>query len=349
MKSIKKTAYLSVLVLAISFIASTLWRHSVRSAANVQRQKTVDAVVANENSATNCDLRIATDVSSVPDSTPKTAQPNYDQINKIYQQFVNKDNAALVFFGKIVDQNDKPLSGVNITVDVLHLNVLNPSEPFIGSDTIHLERVTAADGRFEISGVKGASFSINAIIKSGFETEPNIRRTYGASGGNSSQPVVFKMWPANIHEKLITGEISVPIVPDGRPYMISFTNEFISESIVGDLKIWVKRPDRITFGQRYDWSCEITAVNGGILQETDPNSSMYVVPVEGYIPSFHFEQKIGSGWGDTTGTKRFYVQLNNGKEYGRITIELFAYYNKQTLGSIRLSYAINPSGSRILR
>ncbi len=47
--------------------------------------------------------------------------------------------------------------------------------------------------------------------------------------------------------------------------------------------------------------------------------------------------------------KRFYVQLNNRQEYGRITIELYARYNDQTPGLIRLSYAIDPSGSRILR
>ena len=60
-------------------------------------------------------------------------------------------------------------------------------------------------------------------------------------------------------------------------------------------------------------------------------------------------RRIGSGWGDTTGEQRFYVRLNNGQEYGRISIELEAYYNSQIPGMIRLSCTINPSGSRILR
>lgn len=76
---------------------------------------------------------------------------------------------------------------------------------------------------------------------------------------------------------------------------------------------------------------------------------MYLAPTNNYTQSFKFEQKIGSGWGDTTGAKRFFVILNNGKVYGRITIELYAYYNEHNPGLVRLSYAINPSGSRILR
>jgi hypothetical protein len=67
------------------------------------------------------------------------------------------------------------------------------------------------------------------------------------------------------------------------------------------------------------------------------------------MPSYKFIQNIGSGWGDSTGSKRFYVKLRDGKEYGRIVIELEAYYNDQIPGIIRLSYAINPSGSQILR
>jgi hypothetical protein len=35
--------------------------------------------------------------------------------------------------------------------------------------------------------------------------------------------------------------------------------------------------------------------------------------------------------------------------YGRASIEIMAYYNKQIPGLIHLQYAINPTGSRILK
>jgi len=138
-------------------------------------------------------------------------------------------------------------------------------------------------------------------------------------------------------------------VPDGRPYIIDLLKGTITVSGEGDLKVWVKRPDSIVFGQRYDWSCEVDVVNGGLLEENNRYSSMFSAPADGYVDIFQFEQKIGSGWGDSTGAKRFYVKLSNGREYGRISIELFAYYNDQIPGMIHLQYAINPTGSRILK
>ena len=40
--------------------------------------------------------------------------------------------------------------------------------------------------------------------------------------------------------------------------------------------------------------------------------------------------------------------LNKGQEYGRITIDLLAPFNDQIPGIVRLSYTINPFGSRVL-
>jgi hypothetical protein len=159
------------------------------------------------------------------------------------------------------------------------------------------------------------------------------------------------MWNTNIHEQLITGEKKFQIVPDGRPYVIDLTKGTVAESGNGDLKVWVKRPQQITYGKRYDWSCEVDASNSGeLLRETNATESMYQAPAEGYTNSFAYEEPAtANGWGDTTGAQRFYVRLRDGQEYGRISIELEAYYNDHIPGLVRLSYAINPSGSRILR
>ncbi|MGH7975866.1 MAG: hypothetical protein ACREC8_04300 [Limisphaerales bacterium] len=155
------------------------------------------------------------------------------------------------------------------------------------------------------------------------------------------------MWSTNIHEQLITGSKKFPVNPDGRPYFINLAAGTISESGSGDLKVWIKRPEQITYGQRYDWSCEVDTINGGLQPALD--YAMYLAPTDGYNSSFQFTQTIGSGWGDSTGERRFYIMLNNGKEYGHITIDLYAYYNSQVPAMIHIQYALNPSGSHILR
>lgn len=261
------------------------------------------------------------------------------------RQEIESANVPIEFYGRIIDQNSNPVPDVKINIGIRHWTMPDPTVQLAGSDTIHLDQISDANGRFEFHGATGDGFGIG-ITKDGYELEPN-RYSFGPTAGSYDNPVVFKMWSTNIHEKLITGEKAFHIVPDGRPYFIDLTKCTIAESGAGDLKVWVKRPEQVTYGQRYDWSCEIDVMNGGLLVASD--FSMYLAPTDGYVSSFQFEQTVGSGWGDSTGARRFYVTLNNGQEYGCITIELYAYYNNQIPGLIRLSYAINPSGSRILR
>lgn len=75
---------------------------------------------------------------------------------------------------------------------------------------------------------------------------------------------------------------------------------------------------------------------------------MFTASEAGYTNAFAHEAGTIER-GHVTGDKRFYIRLRKGQIYGRITIELFAYYNAQTPGLIRLVYAVNPSGSRLLR
>jgi hypothetical protein len=76
---------------------------------------------------------------------------------------------------------------------------------------------------------------------------------------------------------------------------------------------------------------------------------MYSAPQEAYMRNFQYEQQIIGNRSASTGTKRFYVKLDYGREYGRVTIELIAPYNDRVPGMVHLDYAINPSGSPILR
>jgi hypothetical protein len=204
------------------------------------------------------------------------------------------------------------------------------------------------DGRFEITDGKGRNVTIESIQKDGFEFESGLPKTFGAVGGSFENPVVFKMWSTNVHEHLISGDKSFDIVPDGRPYFINLTDDTISESGEGDLKIWIQYTNQPVRGQLYNWSAEIDVINGGLLEEP-LGSSMYEAPTDGYVPSFQLKGQIKGGQRGDTGERQFYLMLKNGREYGQMSIGLYAPFNDQTPGLIRLSYAINPSGSRILR
>jgi hypothetical protein len=233
----------------------------------------------------------------------------------------------------------------------------NPLVPELGSRSITLEQSADADGRFEFHGETGEGFGVG-ITKDGYELEPN-RYSFGSTAGSFENPVTFKMWSTSIHEKLITGDKSFEIVPDGRPHFINLTDGTISENESGDLKVWIQYTNQVVQGKLYDWSAGIEVVNGGLLEVPqaamnsgflgEPPFAMYSAPTDGYIPSFSLKSQIKGGQSGEIGNRYFYLHLKDGKQYGKMSINLFAPYGRLHPGLIRLSYAINPSGSRILR
>jgi hypothetical protein len=343
-------------LLALAILAIVHWLRPVQPTATPESPQ----AVVQSNNVPAAVTSVASElppVAATPTSPQPTVQETVSGTNPgavepreiKLRQMIEAANVPIDFYGQVVDQDTNPVPGVKINVAIQQLYSPSLTNLAVGGTVLRLEKETGADGRFDIHGEKGTSLDMESVHKDGYELEPNAPHSFGSSGGSFDQPVVFKMWSANIHEQLITGEKKFQIVPDGRPYVIDLTKGTIAESGYGDLKVSVKRPAQVALGQKYDWSCAVDAISGGLLQETDSSSSMYSAPSDGYTPSFRFEQKIGNGWGDSTGSERFYVMLNKGQEYGRMVIELYAYYNDHIPGLIRISYAINPSGSHILR
>jgi hypothetical protein len=284
-------------------------------------------------------------------STNLKSQPsgtNQAGLKEAIEKLVEGRNKPIRFYGQVIDQNSNGLSGVEIKSVVQQITMPDSLQgpELIGSKYITVVRTTGADGRFEISGLNGDGFGIG-LTKDGYEAEPD-HRSFGQIGGSYDNPVIFKMWSTNIHEQLITGNKSFDIVPDGRPYFINLTDDTISESGNGDLKVWVQYMNQPVRGQLYDWSAGIEVINGGLL-EKGLGSPMYDAPTDGYVPTFEIHGKLKGGQRGDSGERQFYLKLKNGQEFGQMSIDLHAPFNDQTPGLIRLSYAINPSGSRILR
>lgn len=111
---------------------------------------------------------------------------------------------------------------------------------------------------------------------------------------------------------------------------------------------WIKRPDKVGWRERYAWSCELAAPGGG-LQESD-SQAMFTAPEAEYTNAFAFQESPGiGGWSDGFERKRFYIRLRRGRIYGCMSVDLYADYGGKQPALIRLSYAVNPSGSRLLR
>jgi hypothetical protein len=215
----------------------------------------------------------------------------------------------------VIDQDSNALAGVDIKVTVRHWKLADPVALLVGSDDIPLERKTGSDGRFELTGPTGDGFGIG-LTKDGYEAEPG-QGGFGPIGGSYENPVIFKMWSTNIHERLIIGNKSFEVVPDGRFYFINLTEGTISESGEGDLKVWIQYTNQVVRGRLYDWSAGIEATHGGLLQVPqeainsgflgDPSFAMYSAPTDGYSPSFSLKSQIKGGQDGEIGNRFFYL------------------------------------------
>jgi hypothetical protein len=263
--------------------------------------------------------------------------------------FNESPDVDVAFHGLVIDQDSNALQNVNVDISVTQWDSHAP--PGAEVVTTKIESQTGPDGRFYVQGLKGHSTTVLAFTKDGYEPETGIRRNYGEylpQVTSFLNPVVFKMWKTNLHEPLVAGERSFVITPDGRHYAIDLIKGSIAEGDDGDLVAWIKRPEKVGWRERYDWSCELIVPHGGLRE--DSNYYMFTAPETGYTNIFaHQQERDSHWWGVATGDKRFYIQLRNRQMYGRVTIGLFADYNAQTPGLIRISYAVNPSGSRLLR
>ncbi len=342
--------FIPILILGLAILAVIFWRRS--NPAMVNSELTTESVVSSNLSVGESNNGNANISASVPPVTPMPPVENpvvndHQKTNEI-RQYMESLNVPIKFYGKIIDQDGYPLAGVSIKGVVLHIKVVVPA-PFGDEDQIiPIDQKTDLEGRFLIQGVAGRSLQIESIQADGYEVEPdNCPHSFGPSIGVYESPVIFKMWNTNIHEQLITGGNKFQIVPDGKPYFIDLTKGEISQTEGGDLRVWIKYPEQTERGKLYDWSCEIDVINGG-LQQGD-SYSMFTAPADGYMPTFQLQQQIKGGQRGSIGDKKFYVMLNNGKKFGRIQIDLVAPFNNGIPALIRLSYVINPSGSRTLR
>lgn len=313
---------------------------------------------ANRNTA-----QLATNANGNPAKTTAEATAI---AKKYHQGLISKEQAMQAlsllankkpqnFYGKVIDQDGNPLAGVSVVGKL----VLNDGT-YGGVKTQEYDTTTDSDGLFEFTGLHGAGLGIT-ISKPGYENGWKNDAYQSPSGGQSSPAdrVIYRMWSTNVHEQLITGDKSFEVVPDGRPYFINLTDGTISEHEGGDLKVWIEYTNQPVRGQLYDWSAGIEVINGGLWEvpqaamnsgfSDKPSIPMYEAPADGYVSSFSLKEQIKGGQRGEIGSRYFYLLLNNGKEYGRMNINLFAPHGHLHPGLIRISYAINPSGSRILR
>jgi hypothetical protein len=289
---------------------------------------------------------------------PGSATPSQDYDSaKDGQEYRELPDLPIALYGLVLDQDGNTLR--NVTIDAQVTQWDPDARPTAALKIAHVEGQTTDDGRFLLGGVSGHTVTITRISKDGYEPEwiRSPYAEYGAEAGTITEPIVFRMWNTNLHEALTTGDWEFKIIPDGRHYGVDLSKGTIAEGEDGDLVFWIKRAPSSEFPRRCPWSCGLAASrDGGLQPENSSGAAAHRAPVGQYTNTFKFEvDGKAQGWTGMTLDNRFYLKLRNGL-YARLSANFWATYRDwqtyrqdTSFGQIHLSYAINPSGSRVLR
>jgi hypothetical protein len=255
-------------------------------------------------------------------------------------------NAPITFYGKVVDENNQPVAGVQVHAEIMLGYWISPTVG--GQKFDHISLTTDADGKFIVDNLKGTSIRFNEIEKDGYQLSSKVGKpTYlyypVKVHPDPERPEVFRMWKKRGAERLINSSWDHKVSCDGTPNRFDLFHG--TRNVNGNLEIvCLRTPLRSPPGNApFDYSFEIKVIGGGI-QPTDDEFT-YLAPESGYGSRFIEAKKAGDpGWRGRL-TQAFYIRMEDG-HYGTLLVDWYAAQNSPT--HLDWDCSINPSGSRNL-
>lgn len=251
------------------------------------------------------------------------------------------------FYGRVVDQDDQPVSGAAIR--------------FLWNDTSargtsKAETTSDASGRFSLLNKKGKALSVK-VSKDGYHTlegSSGVGFEYAAFfEGNYHRPdpmnpVIFRLLKKLDPQPLIARHVSeyLPLGYDGEIYYYNVRTGSLSRQAPASdaLKFNFER-SQSPQGKPFDWKWKVEVVKGGLLETKEEFAQL--APEEGYVISWEVSHTADAQPFRRSAQVRFFVRLAEDC-YARVEI-LLSHPNLRSEGpNLTVNSFLNPSGSRNL-
>jgi hypothetical protein len=256
-------------------------------------------------------------------------------------------NAWINFYGKVVDQNNQPVTGAVVKLVI----AADPSEDNVPEEKEYTTE-TSGDGKFSLIGAVGRAMQILSVAKPGYDLSKKAKLGYAyllssdIHHPDAKAPVIFKMWKSVGKERLVHTAWHGKVVCDGITHRYDLSTGVPSTN--GVLEITCSRvpinlpPANV---KPFSYNLQIAMADGGI-QATDDEFT-YLAPSDGYLPSFSVGQIANDRKWDrnTPLPKEYYIKTTDG-HFGRLRVEWDLAGQSPT--RINWDCFINPSGSRNL-
>ena len=253
------------------------------------------------------------------------------------KQLIENTNVPIKFWGKVVDQDGKPLHNV-----IVKYRVQRASLPYGSGSSIIGTVASASDGLFSIANVRGATLGMEGFVKDGYRLMQNQKVDFGYSRSPEiyvpipDSPRIYIMAANNAQNnvRFISRELRLPW--DGMPNRLALDSGTPSPS--GKLVITAIRTASTG---HFGWSITL-AIDGGELKEAEKETAL-IAPENGYLPVWR------CGYAPDAHPFRFahdaqiYYMLNG--KYGRIKLQIYADAGPNSR-NIKLDIINNISGGK---
>lgn len=245
---------------------------------------------------------------------------------------------SLLFYGKVIDESNQPIPGVQISYGGNSANESLTEEAYNKGTVITDER-----GIFKIDGIHGIGLMFQ-VHHSNYYSHPDNSTGFdvrsppkdGIIPDSEATARVFRMHHKGRPVALITRRGGLHKSTDGATMDFPLRGKTQTD-IIGQLKVqgWKGEPDPQS--GHYDWKVKVSVPDGGVLESTDEFA--FVAPDTGYQQTLEIsESKDDPNWKANT-DRTFFFKLPNHFARGRANIDLFhdLYFS--------MEYLVNPNGS----
>jgi hypothetical protein len=345
----KRVSFYIVLVLAALLIGTFFFWHGSRHAKEntvMSASPTPTSVAASEKSTSNTvasETNAPIDLARVsaqgskqiqdmfgikPNMTPEEVKQKVaDWYLEQARKMAARDQHPIIFYGKTVDESNQPLADANV-----HFS-LNGG---LAEKDLHSD----ADGNFYISDLVGKLLIID-IYKNGYYSSKNCHAAfdYARYLPNPLQPEIFQLRKKGAGVDLISAVLNAKMPRDGTPVNIDLIKG--KAEVSGQLQMSQIKPPYESWKKATAWSFRMEIPDGGLVEENE--EFPFEAPEDGYQSAIDFNFKASQPDWKTRLTESYYFVFGNPRRYGQMTVQTDIMW-----GGARITYAINPDGSRYL-
>jgi hypothetical protein len=260
-----------------------------------------------------------------------TAAENEEEVSaredraKLIRGLIEAGNVPINLWGRVVDQEELPLSGVRIAYSYSIHHGNDQGVAWIEFETKNGEVTSDNDGSFGITDLRGHDLTIESVRKTDYVYRQRSSLTYNFGGNmregrfepQRDKPVRIVMIHKGAMESLIHMRGGLDVSGDGVPARWNLWSGEADPS--GELLIVYKAELAVPANppQLFNWSADLGVVGGGII-EAPWDEGVHRAPEIGYSATATYP-RLGQKQGIPH--RSFYLETVDGK-YGRLQVEL---------------------------